>query len=298
MPKQIAEKLLECVGRGLEARREIARRGGLVLAYISVVPRLRDLLARNLGISRTAAARLIEAGRVQDPRGGAYLDGKVSVDATGPLPDAISGDGGRGAGDGVPPPPIVIVDGDPISLWTAALVMLNKPTGVVTALRDNLHPTAYDLMTEAPLFPELRPVGRLDLETSGLLLWTTEGALVQRLTHPKRRVPRTYQAALARPFAHPPPDLVLEDGHRPEISDLREIARGEAHLSLNVPGDAALLATVTIVGGAYHEVRRLFAALGSHVLGLCRTRFGEYELPSELPVGSWRQLPLPAAPGA
>lgn len=183
-------------------------------------------------------------------------------------------------------------------LWTSALVLLHKPVGVVTALRDSVHGTAYDLLRDAPLYPELRPVGRLDLDTSGLLLWTTAGALIQRLTHPKRRVPRTYQAALARPFAAPPPGLVLDDGHRPELVELRELPRSDAHPALVIPDEASVLATVTIVGGAYHEVRRLFAALGSHVLGLCRTRFGDYQLPPDLPAGHWRQLPLPGMVGA
>ena len=94
-------------------------------------------------------------------------------------------------------------------------------------------------------------------------------------------------------FGPMPENLVLEDGHRPEILELREVSRADVHPALLVPPDAAALATVTIVGGAYHEVRRLFAALGSHVVGLCRTRFGDYSLPPELPTGAWRQLPDP-----
>ena len=86
------------------------------------------------------------------------------------------------------------------SLFDVARVVLNKPLGCVTALRDPRHPTAYALLRGAPLFDELRPVGRLDLDTSGLLFWTTDGQEIQRLTHPKRAVPRTYQAALAGPF--------------------------------------------------------------------------------------------------
>ncbi len=253
---------------------------------MSPVPRLTELLARNLGVSKTAAARLIEAGRVCDTSGSIFADRRTLLD----------GD----QGDGATPqdvPPVVMVDGKTVTLWSRALILLHKPVGVVTALRDPLHLTAYDLISEAPLFHELRAVGRLDLETSGLLLWTTEGALVQRLTHPKRRVPRTYQAALARPFRPFQGDLVLDDGHRPEVADLRPISRGEAHPGLIIPPAASTLATVTIVGGAYHEVRRLFAALGSHVLGLCRTSFGDFTLPPELPAGDWRRLliPIPAA---
>lgn len=258
--------------------------------------RLGELLARNLGISKTAAARLIDEGRVCDAAGVPYMDRKVIVSAGIPAGMAAAMAAAPVGTEVATSPnvPTVFVDGDAVSLWSAALVMLHKPVGVVTALRDNVHPTAYDLLREAPLFSLLRAAGRLDLETSGLLLWTSEGALIQRLTHPKRRVPRTYQAALAGPFAPPPPELVLDDGHRPELLELRALGPTEIHPGLIVPADGAVLATVTIVGGAYHEVRRLFAALGTHVVGLCRTRFGAYELPGDLPPGGWRTLPLPA----
>jgi 16S rRNA pseudouridine516 synthase len=162
----------------------------------------------------------------------------------------------------------------------------------VTALRDARHPTAYALLAGAPLFAELRPVGRLDVETSGLLLWTTDGTWLQRLTHPKRAVPRTYQAALARPFRAPPAGapLVLEDGHRPSIRDLAPLDRAAAHPALAVPAAAAALATITVEGGAYHEVRRIFAALGNHVLDLCRVGFGRLSLPVDLPPGAYRAI--------
>lgn len=248
------------------------------------MPRLTDLLARNLGISKTAAARLIEQGLVCDPLGVAYSDRKAVIPHPSPSGASVGG------------APAVVVDGESLTLWSEALVLLHKPVGVITALRDPVHPLAYDLLRSAPLFPELRAAGRLDLDTSGLLLWTTDGALIQRLTHPKRRVPRTYQAALARAFNPLPADLVLDDGHRPEVLDLQPLARADAHPGLNIPASGvATLATVTIVGGAYHEVRRLFAALGSHVLALCRTQFGPYVLPPELPPGAWQHvLPAPA----
>lgn len=246
-------------------------------AYTFAVPRLSELLARNLGISKTAAVRLIEAGRVSNSAGVAFSDRRTMIDD--PEPTA-------GASE-------IVVDGSIVTLWRTAFILLHKPVGVVTALRDTRHPTAYELLRDAPLYPELRPAGRLDLDSSGLLLWTTEGALIQRLTHPKRRVPRTYQAALARPFQSPPANFVLDDGHRPELTDLHQISREDAHPGLVVTPDATTLATVTIIGGAYHEVRRLFAALGSHVLGLCRTRFGEHLLPRDLPAGAWSRLPDP-----
>jgi 16S rRNA pseudouridine516 synthase len=239
------------------------------------LPRLDELLARNLRISKTAAARLCEEGRVRAPDGAALRDRKLAfAPPVGPAPAAR-----------------VLVDDDVVALFDGAVVLQHKPIGVVTALRDARHPTAYALLEDAPLHGELRAVGRLDLDSSGLLLWTTDGALIQRLTHPKRRVPRTYQAALTAPFRAPPPDLVLEDGHRPEIVELAPLPRPEAHPGLNIAPDVTALARITIVGGAYHEVRRIFAALGSHVSGLCRVGFGAYVLPPELPPGAWQLVP-------
>ena len=230
------------------------------------------LLGRNTGWSRTAVRAAIAARRVR-------IAG-LPVDA--PRLDVPVGD----------LPLAVEVDDASYLLYESARLILNKPVGCVTALRDVRHPTAYDLLRGAPLWGELRAVGRLDLDTSGLLVWTTDGAEIQRLTHPKRAVPRTYQAALARPFnplpAPPPANLRLGDGHQPRVTVLERLASQDAHPSLQISPEAAELATITVVGGAYHEVRRIFAALGSHVLGLCRVSFGEFELPRNLLPGAYR----------
>jgi 16S rRNA pseudouridine516 synthase len=227
--------------------------------------RLDHLLARALPCSRAEARRLIAAGEVHDASG-ALTDGRREVAA----------------------PLSVTVAGEPRTLHEHYHLLLNKPPGVLTALEDARHPVAYSLLREAPLFHDLRPVGRLDLDTTGLLLWTTDGPLLHRLTHPKRAVPRTYQAALARPFAMRG-ELVLDDGHRPTIQHLAPIGETDLHPSLQHAPDA-VYATITIVGGAYHEVRRIFAALGSHVLGLCRVGFGRLRLPEDLPPGAWREI--------
>jgi 16S rRNA pseudouridine516 synthase len=233
--------------------------------------RLDALLARNLGWSRTAARAVIEDGRVKTQSGEVLADGRRDVS-----PDDLPAD--------------VLIDGAPAQLHDAVDLMLHKPVGCVTALRDARHPTAYALLRGAPLHAELRPVGRLDLDTSGLLLWTTDGAWLQRLTHPKRALPRTYHAALARPFRPPPAAFVLEDGHRPNIASLVALARAEVHPALTIPADTEALAAITITGGAYHEVRRIFSALGSHVLALCRVSFGKLQLPPDLAAGRYRLL--------
>jgi 16S rRNA pseudouridine516 synthase len=233
--------------------------------------RLDVLLARNLGWSRTAVRAAIAGGEVRI--GGAVVDDPRRDVSQGELPLEVEvGDAG-------------------ILLYGSARLLQNKPVGCVTALRDDRYPTAYALLRDAPLWGELRAVGRLDLDSSGLLIWTTDGAEIQRLTHPKRQVPRTYQAALARPFNPVPTELVLEDGHRPQVTALELLAPGDAHPSLQIPPETTTFATITVVGGAYHEVRRIFAALGSHVLGLCRVRFGDHELPRDLAPGAYHLLP-------
>lgn len=232
------------------------------------MPRLDQLLARNTHYSRGDVKRLLRSGAICSPSGEA-LDDWIDLAAL---------------------PLRVHVGDQEVVLYEASHVLQNKPLGCVTALTDRQHDVAYDLLAGAPLLNELRPVGRLDLDTSGLLLWTTDGQLLQRLTHPKRKVPRTYQAALAQPFAQPPAGFTLDDGHQPHITEVREINGDSAHPSLARHDDAMLYASITITGGAYHEVRRIFAALGSHVLSLCRVSFGNILLPEDLPLGAYRAV--------
>lgn len=232
------------------------------------MPRLDQLLARNTQYSRGEVKRLLKAGAITAPSGDALDDWVELTDL----------------------PLTVRVLDDEVVLHDSSHVLLNKPLGCVTALRDREHAVAYDYLAGAPLLDELRPVGRLDLDTSGLLLWTTDGQVLQRLTHPKRKVPRTYQAALTQPFVQPPADFTLDDGHQPHITELREMDGSTAHQSLARPADATLYASITITGGAYHEVRRIFAALGSHVTALCRVSFGPLVLPDDLPLGEYRPL--------
>lgn len=235
--------------------------------------RLDQLVARNLGVSRRLAERLIDGGELTD------AGGRPLGDARGKLsPERL--------------PLTVLWDGQASTLHAEFHLLQHKPPDCVTALRDTLHRTAHGLLSGAPLHAELRPVGRLDKDTSGLLLWTTDGQLLHRLTHPRFAVPRTYQAALARPFSPPPATIVLRDGHPVTLQALRALPPDgdELHPALARPADAALYAEVTLAGGAYHEVRRLFAALGSHVLALCRVRHGTVVLPRDLPAGHWRAI--------
>ncbi len=226
-------------------------------------------------LPRRRATAILRRGRVTTPAGEPLRDAKLRI----------------------PPaelPRDVLLDGRPVTLRLHAHLLQHKPAGHVTALSDPRHPTAADLLDGAPLRAHLRAVGRLDKDTTGLLLWTTDGTLLHRLTHPRYQVPRTYQARLARPHDPLPDDLALDHGHRPRVLDLRPLAPADAHPALLPDPDASHLAEITLVGGRFHEVRRIFAALGSHVCALCRTRYGDLELPRDLPAGAHLEVDLPA----
>lgn len=226
------------------------------------MPNLEQLIARNWPCSRKEARRIVLDLPADVPR-------KMG-------PEAL---------------PLTIEVGDrQLILRDTFHLMLNKPAGCITALVDPTHATAAAYVKDAPLAAELRPVGRLDLDTTGLLLWTTDGNWLHRLTHPKNGIPRTYHAGLERPFEPPASDLMLRDGHRPAIVELRALSAAETHPSLRKEIGATAFATITIAGGAYHEVRRIFAALGSHVLSLCRVSFGEWILPATLAPGAWQAI--------
>lgn len=233
--------------------------------------RLDRLIARNLGASRKQVTMMVKSGMVVFPDGNRPRDPGLIVDDAA-LPLTVS------------------VDGEDLILRDRFSLLLNKPPGYVTALRDREHPISAQLVSDAPLFEDLRAVGRLDKDTTGLLIWTTDGQMVHRLTHPRSQVPRTYQAALARPHAPCTSPLVLDDGHQPQILALDALHPDARHPALRLPNEPHVLSTISIVGGAYHEVRRIYAALGSHVLELCRVGFGALSLPVDLPLGSWMEI--------
>ena len=233
------------------------------------------MIARNLGLSRRQVTRLLRAGRIETEDGQKIDNGREPCRPS----------------DG---PRQVVVDGERHTLHHRVSRLLHKPLGVVTAHRDNRHPTAYALMEDAPLFKELRAVGRLDLDTSGLLLWTTDGTLLHRLTHPRYAVPREYHVGLARDFEQPGPDLELDDGYRPTIVQLDRADEAAMHPALRRSEAATVHATITLASGRFHEVRRIFAALGSEVLDLCRVRYGDITLPESLPAGQHEAIDLHA----
>jgi len=174
-------------------------------------------------------------------------------------------------------------DGEPVDPPQGMVLMMHKPAGFTCSHADQGR-LVYDLLP--PRFlrrdPKLSSVGRLDAETTGLLLFTDDGALLHRLISPKSHLEKTYEAVLARPL----------EGHEAALFAAGTLVlRGEDKpclpARLEVTGERT--ARLTLTEGRYHQVRRMFAAAGNHVETLHRCRFGGLDL-GDLAVGRWRLL--------
>ena len=202
-------------------------------------------------------------------RGGAAVDGVIVKD-----PGAVF-ETERSA---------LCVRGREIDGRTVRHVMLHKPAGLLTAARDRKQPTVMDLLP--PVYGSIgcMPVGRLDKDTTGLLLLTCDGEMSHRLLAPGRHVDKLYEArvtgrltdAAVRAFA---------DGVA--LSDFTAMP---ARLEILEAGAETSLARVTVGEGKFHQVKRMFSAVGHEVLSLRRLRFGPLALDPDLPEGSWREL--------
>lgn len=175
------------------------------------------------------------------------------------------------------------IDGEPLDPPPGLVVMLHKPVGYTCSTKDPGR-LIYDLLPRRYRYrdPLLSPVGRLDRDTSGLLLLTDDGALLHRIISPKARIAKRYVATLAQPlrgdeaaiFASG--TLLLESEKTPLLP---------AQLEADTPQRAAL----TLHEGRYHQVRRMFAAVGNHVVALHREQVGGLAL-AGLAAGEWRAL--------
>ncbi|HXQ80970.1 MAG TPA: pseudouridine synthase [Opitutaceae bacterium] len=182
-------------------------------------------------------------------------------------------------------PDDVRVDGEPLDHPGQLLILLNKPAGRVCSHDPAEGPSVYGLLPARwqRRNPCVTSVGRLDKQTTGLLLLTDCSAIVHRLTSPRHKVPKVYRATLDR---RPPPDAedILAGGRcmlpgedTPcAPAELRRIGERETE--------------IVITEGRYHHVRRMFASLGCEVLALHRLRLGDLEL-GDLPPGQWIELP-------
>jgi 16S rRNA pseudouridine516 synthase len=217
-------------------------------------------LLANLGYgSRKEVDAMFERGRVTDANGRA-LAADEEIDAQ-----------------------QIRVDGEELDPLPGLVLMLHKPVGYTCSTSDPGQ-IVYDLLP--PRFrlrqPILSSVGRLDRDTSGLLLMTDDGALLHRIVSPKTEIAKVYEVTLARPLRGDEPaafasgTLMLRSEETPLAPAVMEILNERR-------------ARLTISEGRYHQVRRMFAALGNHVEALHRSRIGGLTL-GDLAAGQWRVL--------
>lgn len=161
--------------------------------------------------------------------------------------------------------------------------MLHKPAGCVSAVKDNIYPTVLSYI-ENPNQYELFPVGRLDVDTEGLLLITNDGALAHELLSPKKHIAKTYYAKINDIVTEKEKQLFLEGL---DIGDDKKTLPAELEI---IKSDAESEILLSITEGRYHQVKRMFEAVGKKVLYLKRVSMGSLTLDEQLDKGSYRPL--------
>lgn len=167
----------------------------------------------------------------------------------------------------------ILFEGEPLDPPAGMVIMMHKPVGYICSHDDGEGKLVYDLLPPRWRLrdPKLSTIGRLDKDTSGLLLLTDDGQLLHRLTSPKHKVPKVYEATLYRPLRGDEAEifasgvLMLNGEKNPCLPAKLEIM-DNTHVTLE------------ITEGRYHQVRRMFAAVGNHVTALHRSRIGNLTL--------------------
>ena len=207
---------------------------------------------------------------------------------------------------------VITVDGEEINLRGEVYLMMNKVSGTVSSNKDGEHRTVFDLLGDEYRTPfledHLHLIGRLDMDTEGLLLFTTDGELTHRLISPKSHVSKTYFVGLNRAFSETEKKEVEEKFHKgihieaegsEEACDClpaevlwaseNEIRKPCKNTSQN-PEEIIQAALLTIYEGKYHQVKRMFSAVGNHVDYLKRVSMGSLFLDENLKSGEVREL--------
>jgi 16S rRNA pseudouridine516 synthase len=161
-----------------------------------------------------------------------------------------------------------------------AVVMMHKPAGYECSQKPRHHPSVMSLLPSPLRERGVQPIGRLDEDTTGLLLFTDDGRLIHRLTSPKHHVPKVYEVGTKHPLDEAQlqrlrDGVVLDDDPAPVRAAAAEAT-----------GDCALRLTLT--EGKYHQVKRMLAAVGNRVQTLHRSSMGSLVLPAELAAGQWQ----------
>ena len=217
-----------------------------------------DRLLSNLGVtSRSGCREMLKAGRVQ-VNGAVWKDGSKNV----------------------PEGALLLLDGRPLDTRLSRHLMLHKPQGVLTAAEDRRQKTVMDLLPACYTTLGCMPVGRLDKDTTGILILTTDGELAHRLIGPKFHVDKIYEAQV---------EGTLEESDVAAFAaglPLKDFTALPARLEIIAPDTGRL----TVQEGKYHQVKRMFGARGKPVRSLHRLSFGPLWLDDALSPGAFREL--------
>ncbi len=219
-----------------------------------------DKILSDAGIaSRREARELVKAGRVK-------VDGIIASSADSKYdPEKVA----------------VLVDGQPLDYRQFRYIMMNKPNGVLSATEDAGQETVIDLLPEALRRQELFPVGRLDKDTTGLLLLTNDGSFSHSIISPKRHVAKVYRAAVTG---------VLDESDIEAFLEGMELGDGTKCMPAQLEIIRPSVGLATVYEGKYHQVKRMFAARGKHVTALHRISIGSLTLDDSLKPGQFREL--------
>lgn len=221
--------------------------------------RLDKFISQQLGVSRAIAGREIRAQRIT-------IDGEMVRDASFKLD----------------PEHQVAFDGSPLVQQNGPrYFMLNKPQGYVCSTEDPDHPTVLYFL-DVPVAHKLHAAGRLDIDTTGLVLMTDDGQWSHRITSPRHHCEKTYLVTLEHPVAE---DTAGQFAHGVQLHNEKDLTK-PARLEVLAPTEVRL----TLSEGRYHQVKRMFAAVGNRVIGLHRERIGDIELDADLAPGEYRPL--------
>ena len=177
----------------------------------------------------------------------------------------------------------VVPNGSKIEYKKYEYYLFNKPSGCVSATKDNVHETVMDYITDA-VHDDLFPVGRLDIDTEGLLLITNDGALSHELLSPSKHVAKTYYARIDGEVTW---DDIIRFKEGIDIGEERPTKPAE--LVIKKSGSVSEI-ELTITEGKFHQVKRMFEALGKRVIYLKRISMGPLKLPDDLKTGTYRAL--------
>lgn len=176
---------------------------------------------------------------------------------------------------------VIYIDGQRIDYKKNRYIMMNKPNGVLSATEDAGQETVIDLLPESLRKQELFPVGRLDKDTTGLLLLTNDGSFSHSIISPKRHVAKVYRAAVTG---------VLDDRDIEAFAEGIVLSDGTKCMSAGLSIERPSVGLATVYEGKYHQVKRMFASRGKHVTALHRLSIGGLSLDPSLRPGDFREL--------